>query len=103
MKFYHTVTNLNFNTLASKLPALRCLQVLRYRNADDPTNFWPLRQCAHLEKLIMHNGCAVTPCFLQCCSQSRVTEVSQEQMAGGRCLKELVTELYNRCFVSAVT
>jgi hypothetical protein len=44
IKLFHTVTNLNFNALAYKLPDFRRLEVLRYRNADDPTNYWPLRQ-----------------------------------------------------------
>jgi hypothetical protein len=58
IKLYHTATDLNLNMLASQLPELRCLEGLPYRNK--PENYWPLRQCPQLEKLIMLNGCVAT-------------------------------------------
>jgi hypothetical protein len=83
LKLHHTMTSLNLNMLATQLPDLRCLEGLPYRSTNEPENYWPLRQCHNLEKLIMHSGCAATPWFLQCCFQSRLTEVLQNQVGMG--------------------
>jgi hypothetical protein len=66
LKLHHTMTNLNLNMLATQLPDLRCLEGLPYRSTNDPENYLALRKCHHLEKLIIHSGCAATPWFLQC-------------------------------------
>lgn len=61
IKLYHTATYLNLNVLAASLPHLRCLEGLPFRNPSDPKNYWPLRQCRHLEKLVMQQGCVQLP------------------------------------------
>lgn len=67
IKLYHTATYVNLNVLAANLPDLRCLEGLPFRAPSDPKNYWPLRQCRDLEKLIMHQGCVHLPCGGICC------------------------------------